>query len=246
MKEATAANLRAGKAQVVSPFRQALEALVRDSDTVNILQAGANDGVINDPLHRFLRAHPDQTQVILVEPQIALIPALTAAYAFHPRHAIVPVAVGAAGTLVLHQVRPDCWPDLVLGYGKDWPAYRAPTGVASGQRETLLGWVEKHYRGPLAAEEVIETVTVESVPTATLMARTGLFDRLDVLQIDVEGCDDLVIRASDIAVLQPKLIHFEAAHLSDARLTSICAELAGLGYETRRHGANSLATRQRA
>ena len=238
--------LQPGKAQFGAPFRRALEALVRDGDTVNILQAGANDGVIKDPLHRFLRAHPDRTQIILVEPQVALIPALTDAYVFHPRHAMVPVAVGAAGTLVLRKVRVDCWPDLVLGYGKDWPAYRAPTGVASGQRETLLLWVDRHCRGQLAAKDVIETVEVESVPTATLMARTGLFDRLDVLQIDVEGCDDLVVRASDIAGLQPKLIHFEAAHLSAARLILICAELEGFGCETRQHGPDCLATRRKA
>ena len=111
--------LQPGKAQFGAPFRWALEALVRDGDTVNILQAGANDGVINDPLHRFLRAHPDRTQIILVERQVALIPALTDAYAFHPRHAMVPAAIGAAGTFVLRKVRVDCWTDLVLGYGKD-------------------------------------------------------------------------------------------------------------------------------
>lgn len=97
-----------------SPFHLALEALIREGGMVNVLQVGANDGVINDPLHPFLRAHPDRTQVILIEPQADLIPVLAQAYAFHPRKAILQLAVGSAGALVLHQVRRDCWPDLVV------------------------------------------------------------------------------------------------------------------------------------
>jgi len=227
-----------------SLFRRALEAMIARGETVNILQVGANDGVINDPLYQFLRAHPDRTQVILVEPQEDLIVALTEAYAFHPRKAIVQMAVGAMGCMTLYRVRKKCWPDLVLPYGKDWPDYRAPTGVTSGQRERLLHWVRKYYQGALAPEAVIETVEVDSVPTAILIQRTGLFDRLDVLQIDAEGCDDLVIRASDIAALRPRLIHFEAAHLGAARLATISEELEVLGYQIEPQGLDCLARRR--
>ncbi|OZA13458.1 MAG: hypothetical protein B7Y02_06030, partial [Rhodobacterales bacterium 17-64-5] len=137
-------------------FRDALDALVAPGEMVNILQIGANDGLINDPLHGFLRAHPDRTQIILVEPQADLIPILSDTYAFHPRKIIREAAVGPAGHLTLYRLRKQCWPDLVLGYGKHWPIYRAPTGVTSGDRGKVEAWASRHYRGPLPLAEVVE------------------------------------------------------------------------------------------
>ncbi|MBN8630551.1 MAG: FkbM family methyltransferase [Rhodobacterales bacterium] len=224
-------------------FRDALEALVTPGKLINIVQIGANDGMINDPLHGFLRAHPSETQVILIEPQADLIPILTETYAFHPRKVIFEAAVGAAGRLTLYRVRKACWTDLVLDYGKRWPTYRAPTGVTSGDRDKVAAWVGNYYRGPLSVDEVIEEVSVEAVPTPVLIQRAGLFQSLDVLQVDVEGLDDHVIRLSDIPTWRPHLIHYENAHLGKAREAAIREELAGQGYQVERLGMNSLARR---
>jgi Methyltransferase FkbM domain len=225
----------------VSPFHHALERLLARGGTINILQVGANDGVINDPLYGFVHAHPDATRIILVEPQAELIPVLSGTYAFHPGKVIFQGAIGPAQRMTLHQVRKACWPDLVVPYAKDWPLYRAPSGVASGRRDMVLEWVGRHYKGPLPLDEVIEAVEVEVITTRSLLARVGLFERLDVLQIDAEGQDDLVIHASDIEGLRPRLIHFEVRHLGAERLGAVSAYLTGLGYLVERRGMNALA-----
>ncbi len=131
------------------PLVDQLQQMLVPGAMINIVQVGANDGVINDPLHGFLKAHPAATRVILVEPQAALIPVLRQAYACHPGAVIVQAAVGPVGPLLLHRVRPECWGDLVVPYAAGWPEYRAPTGVTSARRDTVLAWVAQHYRGPL-------------------------------------------------------------------------------------------------
>lgn len=228
----------------VTPFRLELEALLAKSGTLNILQVGANDGRIGDPLYGFVRAHPGQTAAILVEPQPDLIPVLQATYAFHPKAAIIQGAVGPAGSLTLYQVRKECWPELVVPYAAGWPAYRAPTAITSARRELVLRWLARHYRGSAAIETLVETVEVEAIPTAVLMARVGLFERLDVLQIDAEGYDDQAIAASDIAGLRPRLINFEACHLGQTRYAALEADLARLGYKMRTYGKDALALRR--
>jgi FkbM family methyltransferase len=227
-----------------TPLVDQLQRMLVPGRVINIVQVGANDGVINDPLYDFVRSHARDTRIILVEPQAALIPILTRAYAFHPAKAIVQAAIGPLGTLVLHRVRPECWGDLVVPYATGWPPYRAPTGVTSARLETVLDWLGRHYRGPLAATEVVEAVEVEAVDMPALLARAGMFRRPDVLVIDAEGYDDHVIAASDIAGLRPRLIQFEAMHLGAARLAAVTAQLVALGYRVRRHGMDALAVRE--
>lgn len=225
------------------PLVDQLQKMLEPGAVVNIVQVGANDGVINDPLHGFLKAHPAATRVVLVEPQAALIPVLRRAYAFHPGAVIIQAAVGPVGTLLLHRVRPECWGDLVVPYAAGWPEYRAPTGVTSARCDTVLAWVAQHYRGPLPVDDVVEAVEVEAVDLPMLLVRAGLFQRLDALVIDAEGYDDQVIAASDIAGLRPRLIQFEAVHLGAARLAAVTARLVAFGYRVERHGMDALAVR---
>jgi Methyltransferase FkbM domain len=240
---AATSRLRARLIDRATPFRLALDALLEAQGTLNILQVGANDGRIGDPLYGFVLANPDKTQIILVEPQLDLIDVLQANYAFHPKVAVFQGAVGQAGLLWLHKVRQACWPDLAVPYAIGWPAYRAPTGVTSARRDMVLDWLSGVYRGTEAIETLVDTISVESCPTSRIMARTGLFERLDVLQIDAEGSDDQVIAASEIFRLRPRLINFEAIHLGTARYAVLEADLVRLGYEVRNFGKDALARR---
>ena len=230
--------------QVPLTFHQALDVLRSRLGMLNILQIGANDGVINDPLYEFVSAHPDRTRIILVEPQAALIAPLSRAYAFHPEKRIFQGAISGQDRLTLYGVRPDCWSDLEVPYAKDWPLYRAPTGIASARRDMVAKWVERHYRGPLAADAVIERQEVEGLDVPALLQRVDLFSRPDVLVVDAEGWDDEVIYLSDIEGLRPALIYFEACHLDPPRLNALTHHLDRAGYEIRRIGDNALAERR--
>lgn len=64
--------------------RTALEtgmaALLAAQGRIHVVQVGANDGAVNDPLHEFLMKHRERTEVLLIEPQPYLIPILADNY----------------------------------------------------------------------------------------------------------------------------------------------------------------------
>lgn len=227
---------------VVNPLEVALTTLLDRVPTVRIVQVGANDGRYGDPLHAFVMGHRDRTRCLLLEPQSAVLPQLHATYMDHPAATIVTTAVGPADSLTLYTVPPRVWPDLDVMYAKDWPAYRAPTGIASADREHVRSWLRTFYRG---RESVDSLIVAQTVPCATLPAilQAQQWDGLDVLVIDTEGFEAQVIAACDIPGLRPSLIWFEHAHLTGPALDALLADLHDHSYETIRGARDTLAVR---
>lgn len=226
-------------------FESCLHLLMGTLESVNIVQVGANDGVINDPLYSFVSSFPERVRLILVEPQSQLIARLIENYDFLHTKYIFNGAIGSGHKLELHRIREDCWKDLIVPYADrhGWPTYRAPTGVTSGSYEHVAAWVARHYHGRLPISEVIETVSVEALDMKSLLRRANLFSELDVLQVDVEGFDDQVIYASSIAELRPFLINYELSHLGETRASTLTNFLVDHGYRVSSHGDDGLAIR---
>lgn len=219
-----------------------LRHLLSSQDRLRIVQIGANDGRINDPLHALVATAPERIDILLVEPQPDLIPRLRASYAFHPAPGIFNGAVGQTGHLTLYTVRRECWPRLkTIDYAEDWPEYRAPTGVTSARRDHVLRWLRTHLADPRQAEESIERLEVPCVDLPTLLARTGFPGPPDLVQIDAEGCDDDVIYNCGLDRHAPRLVRFEAKHLPDARFARLARYLGDLGYVLWRDGMEALA-----
>ena len=227
----------------LSHFESCLHLLMGVQSDVNIVQVGANDGSVNDPLYAFTSRFPDRSRVILVEPQRHLIPYLEENYRFHGAKYIFNGAIGPARELKLYRISKDCWSELVVPHAEGWPIYRAPTGITSADYEHVATWLSHHYRGSLPLSDVIETVTVEAMDVCTLLRRAQLFSRLDVLQVDAESFDDEVIFASNIAELRPLIINFELAHLSAIKASALRCFLADQGYRVSAHGRDGLAIR---
>jgi FkbM family methyltransferase len=232
-------------ARRASHFENCLHLLLGTAWTLNIVQVGANDGAINDPLYSFVSRFPERVRLILVEPQSQLIPHLAENYRFLSTKYIFNGAVGSDQTLELHSIREECWDDLVVPYAKSngWPAYRAPTGVTSGDYDHVATWLSQHYHGRRPISELIETISVEALDVQSLLNRANLFSGVDVLQVDVEGYDDRVIYASNIAELRPFLINFELSHLEQARASCLINFLVNHGYAVSPHGDDGLAIR---
>lgn len=183
------------------------------------VQIGANDGKINDPLFEISTRFADRTKLLLIEPQAQLVPVLTENFDFHPDVRIEQVAIGEPGTLLLYGVKEEEWPDLHVPYAQalGWPPYRAPTGIVSSNREHVAGWLRECIRDPLRVDDAIECFEVESVSLASVVDSWNESGSIDVLQIDTEGFDDHIIMSCDLDRLQPKLIFFEAVHLTKPR-----------------------------
>lgn len=198
---------------------------------ITIVQVGANDGRINDPIFDFVQRHRAATRLLLIEPQPEIIPHLRDSYRDHPAAAIACCAIAPASPLVLHRVRPALWPEYRVGYLPDAPAYRAPSGVASASRQHVID----HARPALnrAVENCVESIEVPARRLGSFAAEWPHLDAIDLLQIDTEGEDDVTLSACDLATLRPRFINYEYRHLDDDRRRRLVQMLTALGYRVR-------------
>ncbi len=223
----------------MSMLVNSLTSLLSVTGQIKIVQVGANDGVIGDPVYKFVNNFPNKTQIVLIEPQPFVVPILKKNYRFHPNHQIVEKAVGPAGTMVLYSVDPAIWPALNVPYAEDWPIYRAPTGITSSSKEHVRKWLAKFYQSNDDLDAAIIEIPVESLPLSDIL---GSDSSIDVLVVDAEGADDQIIYDSVTDGLLPRIIHFESAHLNHERLSSVTSYLEEFGYFVHRGGINITAT----
>lgn len=230
--------------QNLSPYEVALKTLLVCRDRVRIVQVGANDGSINDPIYKFVKFAKDRTDILLVEPQEDLIPHLRQNYAFHPDATIIQAAVGPPGKLELYAVNQAFWPALKpINYARNWPDYRAPTGVTSAEWAHVHNWLTEHLKKPEDAEKAIRSFQVPCMDVAGLLSEAAFSSDIDVLQIDAEGFDDTVIYNANLDSLRPAMINFEVAHLPKERLYALSDHLHDHGYQMNRYGMDALAIR---
>lgn len=204
---------KADAAPEVSGYHIALQALASVCDPLVIVQVGANDGRINDPIYDFVKRRAIDTRLVLIEPQTQILPYLRENFAFHSDHRIVNCGVGQYDSVTLHVVDPKIWDKLSVDYAADWPIYRAPTGVASAHRADVVRWVSKFVPHEIDADAHVLEQRVPCKTLPQLLKDEGLPVHADVLQIDACGFDDEAVYASNIALLQPSIIFFEAERM---------------------------------
>lgn len=224
-----------------SAFQNAFLGLLSCHDKLRVVQVGANDGRLNDPIFDLMQAFAQRTEALLIEPQSGLIPYLRENYAFHPHCQIYNGAIGPAGELRLFSIDPRVWPKLKAPQDPTWPAYRAPSGVTSTNRAIVQAWLTKNLADRQLIDQAILETSVPSTPLLPLLERMNFPTRIDVLQIDTEGFDDQVIAHCAIETTKPRIIHFEATHLGAGRYQDLSTRLEAAGYVLSKQGHNSLA-----
>jgi FkbM family methyltransferase len=227
----------------LSAYQKAIVALSSRRSKLSVVQVGANDGAINDPLYPVMKMLVDRTKVLLIEPQKSLLPYLSANYRFHPDATVHNGAVGLDRSLTLYAVKPEIWGELDLRYGKEWPAYRAPTGVTSADRSYVYAWLTKQYRGSRPVDDLIEQLIVPCSSLLPILQAYGWDDEIDVLQIDAEGFDDQVIYNSNIERTKPSIIHFEWKMLNGDKQNALRLHLEGHNFELVEQKGDMLAIR---
>lgn len=225
-----------------TPYECSLLSLLSCIDELKIVQVGANDGSINDPIYKFVRQFHKRTKILLVEPQEYLVPYLNENYSFHPNSFIYNGAIGPKGVLKLYSINKSYWKELNVKYAKDWPEYRAPTGVTSVNRQHVYHWLEKHLNlKNIEIDKVIQENVVPSKELLELLEEMNFNQKIDVLQIDAEGYDDQVIYNSNINETTPKIINFEVKNLPPEKFENLKGYLESRGYVLSCHGGEALA-----
>jgi len=171
---------------------------------IHVLQVGAFDGVTADPLSRHLAAA--DVRAVLLEPQPEPFRKLKAKYMGFENIQTLNLAVADHyGTL-------EMWSDDMEG-----GSVMASTAAAHGKRFAL-------------ARESLKPFLVECTTGAALLEKLD-WNRIDFLQVDVEGMDWKVVTQFLAMESRPSVVNFEIIHLSKNERIESERRLCGLGYQ---------------
>jgi len=227
-------------------YHAMITAILAYRQDAKVVIVGANDGVTNDPFFPMAQRFSHKTDILLVEPQKSLLPILQENYRFHPRTRLLNKAIGKPGQINLYAVRSEYWNKLKIPYARErnWPEYRAPTGITSTDRDAVLAWVSRYLPAGSDAALTVEELDVPSVDLRTALSETEMTYPIDILQVDAEGADDEVLYACNLEITKPALIRFEiAGGLEVERLDALVNYLARLGYDTFPDGEDAVSLR---
>lgn len=191
-------------------------------DDVFFVQVGANDGVNDDPINKYI--HTYHWNGLLVEPSLRHFENLKKNYADEPQLRFEHAAIGKSnGTAILYGVSPKApWFTRTMG-----------SSLNSFDKNVIL----KHPYPKL--EKFIIEETVKIVSLSSLLERHHI-SKIDLLLIDIEGYDYEALKQFNFAV-QPKLIVFENKHLCYTDKIASEQYLEDRGYIVERRSKNTLA-----
>jgi FkbM family methyltransferase len=190
-----------------------------------VVQIGAFDGRTGDQIHQWITTYG--WHGILVEPQPRYFSELQRTYVAQPGLTLRNVAISEKReTRTLYTIREDV-PGL-----PEW----APQ-VASFDRAVVDG---HGLRGP-GGEHIVEPYEVECLPLSDLLRGV---DRIDLLQIDVEGYDAEIVRMFDFDTYRPRIVRFENRHLARPDHDGAVRRLLDHGYFVALTGPDTIAWHQ--
>jgi FkbM family methyltransferase len=187
------------------------------------VQIGANDGISNDPLHKFVTRFG--WKGILLEPVPSIFAILERTYKNYPNVKLINAALAERdGRRTMYTVRVD-----------DSTSPGA-SQLSSLKREQLL----KHQESITDVSSRIEEQVVECISFATLLQQAETA-KVDLLQIDAEGYDFAILNLIDFKQTRPSIIAYEHAHMSKEEEEETAAKLVGEGYQLARGQLDTVA-----
>lgn len=181
------------------------------------LQIGAYDGISTDPLRKYIV--DCGWKGVMVEPQPGPASQLRQLYPDGSGITILEAAVDSErGTRSLYTVESD-----------DLPKWAG--GMATFDRAQILKY---DYLIPGIAGMVRE-IEVPLITIDDVLDRLEL-DRLDILQIDVEGIDGYLLSLFPFARIRPTIVQWESKNMTRAQQEAALDILLGHGYRIARSG----------
>jgi FkbM family methyltransferase len=185
------------------------------------LQIGAFDGVECDPLRNYVQQY--RWRGLLLEPQRSAFRELQKNYSDQPQLILRNLAISDK------RVRKT----LYTVNGGDAPEWCR--GLASFRRDVIL----KHSTLLPDLERRLNSEEVECVTFNDLLDEYQI-EKIDLLQIDVEGYDAELIKMFPFDRMKPRIVHFERKHLLRDELDSCLHLLASHKYRFANDGAEDL------
>jgi len=195
---------------------------------VFFLQVGANDGLMDDPIHFLVRKYG--WWGVLLEPDPQLFERLKENYSGVDGPILVNAALSPInGKTTFYRIRMD----------EKMPNWCALLG--SFRREVILS---NKNDVPEIETHIVED-RIESISFHSLVARYKP-PRIDLIVIDTEGYDLEILRQLDLIRFRPDLIVYEYKHLNERERTIAADLLIANGYSVQSTAwANTVAMRRR-
>lgn len=201
----------AGKKRASFHLRQILEKNFPVNGPFHFIQVGAWDGSSHDFLYDFVKQR--SSAGLVIEPLPDYFEKLVANYAFNPNIIPLNLAIHASEEIItLHRVDPKKTAGLPSWAG----------GIASVDPE--------HHKKSGISADVMIPLQVPAAPLMRVIREQYTSPSIDLLQVDVEGYDDQVIRQIDFTVIQPLVIRFEYMNLPVQTVTDTIRWLKRYGY----------------
>ncbi len=210
-------------------FHQIIEQVAAECDGLFFIQIGANDGVIHDPIYRYVVQ--DDWQGILVEPVRYYYDRLKENYHHQANLIFENVAIS------------DCDEKRDFYYIQEGVEHLPgwSRGLGSFYRDVLL----KHKRVIPDIEQYIVHRKVQCISLTSLLAKHRV-GSVDLLMMDTEGYDFELLKQVDFSRIMPKVIVYEHKHLSRSDRYACRTMLAEHGYIFSRHFSNTMAYLEKA
>ena len=196
-------------------IREYLLAVVNSAHNTDVflVQVGADDGKMNDPVSALVRSQG--WRALLIEPVPEFFAALQETYSSVAGIEFVNAACASSAALLpFWQVRnlnemPHAW----------------MRGLSTCKREVI----RKHFSSESEFEKFVIQVEVNVSKLDDILAARGI-EKVDVLVVDTEGYDLEVLKGFDAASYRPELIIAEHHHLSPDERLEMRARLHDAGY----------------
>lgn len=189
------------------------------------IQIGANDGVANDPLYKFVIEYP--WRGVLVEPLPAAFEMLKENYKGRPNLHFINAAVSENDGF-----RPLYTIPTVRG------KFRKAHQFSSFKKET----VEQQIALDPNVGDRVEEVQVRCISMGTLLREAG-DEAVDILQIDAEGYDFEILKMIDFSTFRPSIICYEHTQMTKGQQEEVADLLVGQGYRFTKDSLDAIAYR---
>jgi FkbM family methyltransferase len=180
-------------------------------DALTFIQVGAFDGLMQDPLRKYIVSHG--WRGVMVEPQPASARKLRELYKDESRITVLQAALDRRrGVRSLFTIdSPDA---------PEWAA-----GLASFQKEVIL----RHAEIIPGIESMITEVAVDCITFDSVFEHLP-DGTLNLLQIDTEGTDGLILSLFPFDQIKPAIVHWEIIHMSLRERENCLGLLTKQGY----------------
>lgn len=203
-----------------------------DAYTVQLVQIGANDGKMHDPVHDLIREYG--IKACLVEPQPKVFERLKENYKSQRNVSFENAAINHTDGEVTFFSLSD-----KLQFDQDDFNF---SGMSSLDYDHVLRGFTKYakkYSISGSSSEHIAEIKVPALRFSALLDKHQI-THIDILQIDAEGFDYEIIKMIDFERCAPKIIHFEHSNLPDSDKSECWDMLKSKGYACALDGTDSV------